>query len=175
MTPAPSSAASCNCPLNFVLCVSYNCGGERGPVTFPAFKAGDSVLRGSNGGFDFHTPPPFSCSVYAGACDLLLSVQRGFSEEIACLGSRLRHCYRSGRIGLCGERPTEEAEVASFAAKRPDENHGQNSSFNDPFARRSMDSFTAAPRATQHQDPPKMTPEFPVNPAARKHPLSVSF
>jgi len=33
-------------------------GGERGPVTFPAFKAGDSVLRGSNGGFDFHTPPP---------------------------------------------------------------------------------------------------------------------
>jgi len=27
-------------------------------VTFPAFKAGDSVLRGSNGGFDFHTPPP---------------------------------------------------------------------------------------------------------------------
>jgi hypothetical protein len=33
-------------------------GGERGPVTFPVFKAGDSVLRGSNGGFDFHTPPP---------------------------------------------------------------------------------------------------------------------
>jgi hypothetical protein len=27
-------------------------------VTFPAFKAGDSTLRGSNGGFDFHTPPP---------------------------------------------------------------------------------------------------------------------
>jgi len=27
-------------------------------VTFPAFKAGDSALRGSNGGFDFHTPPP---------------------------------------------------------------------------------------------------------------------
>jgi hypothetical protein len=27
-------------------------------VTFPAFKAGDSVLRGSNGGFDFHTLPP---------------------------------------------------------------------------------------------------------------------
>ena len=33
-------------------------GGERGPVTFPAFKAGDSSLRGWNGGFDFHTPPP---------------------------------------------------------------------------------------------------------------------
>ena len=28
-------------------------------MTFPAFKAGDSVLSGSNGGFDFHTPPPF--------------------------------------------------------------------------------------------------------------------
>jgi len=27
-------------------------------VTFPAFKAGDSALRGPNGGFDFHTPPP---------------------------------------------------------------------------------------------------------------------
>ena len=34
-------------------------GGEWGPVTFPAFKAGDSSLRGSNGGFDFHTPPPY--------------------------------------------------------------------------------------------------------------------
>jgi hypothetical protein len=27
-------------------------------VIFPAFKAGDSVLRGSNGGFDSHTLPP---------------------------------------------------------------------------------------------------------------------
>jgi len=27
-------------------------------VTFPVFKAGDSVLRGSNGGFDSHTLPP---------------------------------------------------------------------------------------------------------------------
>src|SRR5271166_2788439 len=33
-------------------------GGEKGPVTFPAFKAGDSFLRGPNGGFDSHTPPP---------------------------------------------------------------------------------------------------------------------
>ena len=39
-------------------------GGEWGPVTFPAFKAGDSSLRGWNGGFDFHTPPPncFDCN-----------------------------------------------------------------------------------------------------------------
>ena len=27
-------------------------------MTFPAFKPGDSALSGSNGGFDFHTPPP---------------------------------------------------------------------------------------------------------------------
>ncbi len=33
-------------------------GGERGPVTFPAFKAGDPVLRGPDGGFDSHTLPP---------------------------------------------------------------------------------------------------------------------
>jgi hypothetical protein len=39
--------------------LSYTgCGGEKGPVTFPAFKAGDSFLRGPNGGFDSHTPPP---------------------------------------------------------------------------------------------------------------------
>jgi len=31
-------------------------------VTFPAFKAGDAFLRGTGGGFDFHTPPPqISC------------------------------------------------------------------------------------------------------------------
>ncbi len=34
------------------------CGGERGPVISPVFKAGDSVLRGSNGGFDALTLPP---------------------------------------------------------------------------------------------------------------------
>ena len=28
-------------------------------MIFPAFKAGDSVLRGSNGGFDSHTLPPY--------------------------------------------------------------------------------------------------------------------
>jgi hypothetical protein len=38
--------------------MSCSIGGERGPVTFPVFKAGDSVLRGSNGGFDSHTLPP---------------------------------------------------------------------------------------------------------------------
>jgi hypothetical protein len=32
-------------------------------VTFPAFKAGDSVLRGSNGGFDSHTLPPYPFDV----------------------------------------------------------------------------------------------------------------
>jgi hypothetical protein len=33
-------------------------GGERGPVTFPVFKAGDAFLSGTGGGFDFHTLPP---------------------------------------------------------------------------------------------------------------------
>jgi hypothetical protein len=36
----------------------YRGGGERGPVTFPAFKAGDAFHSGTGGGFDFHTPPP---------------------------------------------------------------------------------------------------------------------
>jgi len=43
--------------LLFLTCYTSP-GGERGPVISPAFKAGDSVLSGSNGGFDFHTPPP---------------------------------------------------------------------------------------------------------------------
>jgi hypothetical protein len=29
-----------------------------GPLIFPAFKAGDSALSESNGGFDSHTLPP---------------------------------------------------------------------------------------------------------------------
>ena len=31
-------------------------------MTFPAFKAGDAFLRGTGGGFDFHTPPPLFTS-----------------------------------------------------------------------------------------------------------------
>jgi hypothetical protein len=34
-------------------------------VIFTAFKAVDSALRGSNGGFDSHTLPPDLASVYA--------------------------------------------------------------------------------------------------------------
>jgi hypothetical protein len=48
----------CGCAPYTLVVVGY--GGERGPVTFPAFKAGDSALCESNGGFDFHTPPPKS-------------------------------------------------------------------------------------------------------------------
>ena len=59
MRPALTSASlrrlpTCSKVLRIFL------GGERGPVTFPVFKAGDSVLRGSNGGFDSHTLPPSS-------------------------------------------------------------------------------------------------------------------
>jgi hypothetical protein len=39
-------------------------GGENGPVTVAAFKAADSALRGSNGGFDSHTPPPSICECH---------------------------------------------------------------------------------------------------------------
>ena len=33
-------------------------GGARGPVILPNFKLGDPSLRGRDGGFDSHTPPP---------------------------------------------------------------------------------------------------------------------
>src|SRR5260221_3919714 len=45
-----------------------NCGGAGAPVILPAFKAGDSALRESNGGFDSHTLPPFSSSEVVLAC-----------------------------------------------------------------------------------------------------------
>ena len=55
----------------------YNpCGGENGPVTVAAFKAADSALRGSNGGFDSHTPPPQIVNVYAVIRDILKLVCR---------------------------------------------------------------------------------------------------
>jgi hypothetical protein len=57
-------------------------GGERGPVTFPAFKAGDSALRESNGGFDFHTPPPQVPSVYGAFGDVGSIVQRTFGGDL---------------------------------------------------------------------------------------------
>jgi hypothetical protein len=38
--------------------MSYNHGGEKGPVILPVFKAGDSALREPSGGFDSHTLPP---------------------------------------------------------------------------------------------------------------------
>jgi hypothetical protein len=50
--PAPTRSAV------FLTCYTSP-GGERGPVISPAFKAGDSVLSGSNGGFDSHTLPPY--------------------------------------------------------------------------------------------------------------------
>jgi len=43
-------------------------GGEKGPVTFPAFKAVDTFLRGTHGGFDSHTPPP-SPNLYSAPSD----------------------------------------------------------------------------------------------------------
>jgi hypothetical protein len=51
-------------------------------VTFPAFKAGDSVLRGSNGGFDFHTPPPQIVNVYAGILGTKSSCSVGVADLV---------------------------------------------------------------------------------------------
>ena len=56
-------------------------------MTFPVFKAGDSSLSGSNGGFDFHTPPPYFRSYYAGTGDLLSVAQRWFSGLLHKIGA----------------------------------------------------------------------------------------
>jgi hypothetical protein len=55
--------------LTEALCyhVFAHSGGERGPVTFPAFKAGDSALSEPSGEFDSHTLPPNLPCVYAGS------------------------------------------------------------------------------------------------------------
>jgi hypothetical protein len=50
--------------------MSYNHGGEKGPVILPVFKAGDSALREPSGGFDSHTLPPYLANVYAGSSDV---------------------------------------------------------------------------------------------------------
>jgi integrase len=61
LTPAPRSSLRTRTKFPKIIR-----GGERGPVTFPAFKAGDAVLRGPSGGFDFHTLPPLFMNVYGG-------------------------------------------------------------------------------------------------------------
>ena len=43
--------------LGGIIRLAY-CGGARGPVILPVFKAGDPSLRGVDGGFDSHTLPP---------------------------------------------------------------------------------------------------------------------
>jgi hypothetical protein len=45
--------------LGGIIRLAY-CGGARGPVILPVFKAGDPSLRGVDGGFDSHTLPPNS-------------------------------------------------------------------------------------------------------------------
>jgi len=82
-----SSACKFLSQLTRLISMYYGCGGERGPVTFPAFKAGDAFLRGTGGGFDFHTLPPQIINVYAGICDVLLIVQRRFSGLLHQIGA----------------------------------------------------------------------------------------
>jgi len=58
-------------------------------VTFPAFKAGDSALRGSNGGFDFHTPPPKCCKENAKRKSVNKEL---FNEMISGLAEAKKYC-----------------------------------------------------------------------------------
>jgi hypothetical protein len=55
-------------------------------VTFPVFKAGDAFLRGTGGGFDFHTSPQQIASVYAGFSDVCWVVKRRFSGLLTTPG-----------------------------------------------------------------------------------------
>jgi len=68
---------------------SYNPnGGEMGPVTCPAFKAGDSALRESNGGFDSHTLPP----TLSGEIPSFLRFGNGGARgTLLVLGTRVGH------------------------------------------------------------------------------------
>ena len=53
-------------------------------------------------------------------------------------------------MGISGEGPTVEAEVAAFATKGPDEDHSQNSSFEGASMARLINSFTLPERAIHH-------------------------
>jgi len=76
-------------------------------VTFPAFKAGDSVLRGSNGGFDSHTPPPSflrACNYFCWVMEGLRQLHDGpakahpFCEFNSAFGTYSRHTLVSTPI-----------------------------------------------------------------------------
>jgi hypothetical protein len=101
---------------NRLIVVVYNPrGGENGPVTVAAFKAADSALCGSNGGFDSHTPPPMVDGREAGLHDRYGSVEYVDSEgeekaPPATAGKPSKK--REGRILIClrpfrlGQPPT---------------------------------------------------------------------
>jgi hypothetical protein len=50
-------------------------------VTFPVFKAGDAFLRGTGGGFDFHTLPPQITNVYVQYIQADLRAEESFGDR----------------------------------------------------------------------------------------------
>jgi hypothetical protein len=58
--------------------------------------------------------------------------------------------------------------LAVFAAKRPYEEQGQKSSFDDPFAPRSMESFTVASRTSHDVNSPGPKFQLQNNPPTKK-------
>jgi hypothetical protein len=82
------------------------------------------------------------------AAAICLKVQAGM-ERASSIRGRL-----PGSVGSCSDGPTQEPAVTSFAAKRPNENHGQNFSFEHSSAPCLMNSFTVALRAVQHSQSP---------------------
>src|SRR5580704_639170 len=95
---------------HFVMMRTHN-GGEKDPVIFPAFKAGDSALRGSNGGFDFHTPPPQTEGAASRQNDEIIGS--------GCGGSRIEcHGYDYSCAGVPVERIESGVPVGPCSARR---------------------------------------------------------
>jgi hypothetical protein len=67
-------------------------------VISPAFKAGDSVLSGSNGGFDFHTPPPHQDNNKLAHADDVLSSINCFRKMGAL---QKREPLRGAALSMC--------------------------------------------------------------------------
>jgi hypothetical protein len=78
--------------FNTIRSLFYNLGGgEKGPVTFTAFKAGDPFLRGADGGFDSHTLPP---NLSVRIASIVSDENRSFARKL-CAGAPLLTCHYS--------------------------------------------------------------------------------
>ena len=81
-------------------------GGENGPVTVPAFKAGDSALRESNGGFDSHTlPPTLFCPPRLAAESARSKPQRTMAAALSI--ESLPHLVIEGAVPVAASVPAD--------------------------------------------------------------------